>query len=588
MWIPVRTASDSRRRGSASRPLIAGLVAAGLLTGVVVLGPDLLRATGLIGEESGPAVITHKVQRENLLITVTEDGNLESARNVDVKCEVLGGSTILWLIPDGTQVEKGQEIIRLDASGIEEQLRAQKGIYEKAVAAKIKAEKDASAASIAVQEYIEGTFVKEKQLVASQITVAMENLRSAQNILEHSQRMARKGFATPLQVEADQFAVRRAELDLDAAKTSELVLEKFTRAKMMEELEARRDAAIALAASEQANVELEKSKLDRLAAQFDKCIITAPQSGMAIYYKENSRWGSNSSGIEEGAQVRERQTIVQIPDLAQMQAQVPVFEAFIDQVRPGMRAHLKVLDREFQGVVTSISNQPSSKSFFQAQVKEYPTVVRIEGDATGLRPGLTAEVEILCGEVQNALTVPVTAVLTQAGKQYCWVQTPSGPERRTVVVGLTNNRFYEVKDGVSEGEEVIVNPRAVVTEARESEKTEGPEETDTRSRFGDQPQTPAGTAAPQGPAAGAAPGAGNGGAPAGQRRPPSFSEMDTNKDGKLTKDEVPGRMADFFDNMDADKDGSLTESELAAARRNMQQRAGGAGGAGSPPAGGPM
>ncbi|MFO1095774.1 MAG: hypothetical protein U0992_21075 [Planctomycetaceae bacterium] len=48
--------------------------------------------------------------------------------------------------------------------------------------------------------------------------------------------MVRKGFATPLQLEADTFAVERATLDLKAAGTAKNVLEKFTYEKTVKQL----------------------------------------------------------------------------------------------------------------------------------------------------------------------------------------------------------------------------------------------------------------------------------------------------------------------------------------------------------------
>ncbi|HEX3872291.1 MAG TPA: hypothetical protein VHV77_17720, partial [Pirellulales bacterium] len=41
-------------------------------------------------------VLTEKATRGHLIVTVTEDGNVESASNIDIKCHVAGGSTILW------------------------------------------------------------------------------------------------------------------------------------------------------------------------------------------------------------------------------------------------------------------------------------------------------------------------------------------------------------------------------------------------------------------------------------------------------------------------------------------------------------
>lgn len=537
---------------------------------------------------------THKVQKGQLVVTVLEDGTIESAKNIDIKCEISGGSTILWIIPDGTLVEQGAELVKLDQSGIEEQLRSQKGIYEKAVATQIQAREDAGAAAIAVEEYLEGVFVKEMQTVEAQIKIALENLRSSENILDHSKRMSRKGFVTPLQVEADEFAVQRAQLDLDAAKTAKSVLEKFSKAKMLKELEGKRDSAKARERSEDANVELEKGKLDKLTNQLVKTVIKAPQNGMVVYYKEASRFGSSQSQITEGAVVREAQTLIQLPDLKRMQAKVPIHESKVEVVKPGMRALLKVLDKELQGSVVMVANQPESKSFFQAQVKEYPAVVKIESDTQSLRPGMTADVEILVADLHDVLTVPVASVVDIGGKHYCWVQNGGQSEKRPLVLGQTNDKFVEVKDGVAEGELVIMNPRTVVADARAEDKSDRKSEVDTKAKFGE--------AKPVDPKAAAAPGGGGGGG-APRRGPMKVSDYDKDGDGKMSKAEAPEQMQAFFDRIDANGDGFVTQAEATASYQRMQQRqqqgGGGPGGPGGPgggpggggpggPGGGPM
>ena len=67
----------------------------------------------------------------------------------------------------------------------------------------------------------------------------------------------------------------------------------------------------------------------------------------------------------------------------------------------------------------------------------------------------------------------------------------------------------------------------------------------------------------------------------GQRRAMNPMQFDKNRDGKLTKDELPEQMQAFFDRMDANSDGVVDSAELAELRRRM----GGAGGPGGP--GGP-
>src|SRR5262249_29539821 len=242
------------------------------------------------------------------------------------------------------------------------------------------AEKTFSSAEIAVQEYLEETYVKELQLVEAQITIAMENLRSAENSLVHAERMARKGYVTPLQRDAQAFAVQRSKLDLDTAQTAKTVLQKFTKAKMLKDLEAARDTAEAQMRSETAAFELEEARLKRLQAMLLNCTITAPQDGMVVYANESSsRFGGGSSvKIEEGASVREKQSIVRLPDLSQMQVKVSIHESKVEQIRPDMRARVSIGGRELQGTVVSVANQPDSASFSMANVKMYSTVVKID------------------------------------------------------------------------------------------------------------------------------------------------------------------------------------------------------------------
>lgn len=596
---------DRSGRDSSPRPLSRGgrggklAVLFVLLGGLAVAGyfawPQISGAFG--GSEDRVTAALHTVQRGDLRVTISDDGDVESASNVDVKCQVAGGSTILWIVEDGTIVEAGDEIVRLDQATLEDQFNTQKGVYETAVAAHIQARETFGAAQIAVQEYIEGTFQKELQTYESQITVAEQNLRSAQDLLEHTERMVRKNFATPLQLEADQFAVKRAELDLETAKLAKATLVDFTKLKMVKELEAARDAAEATLRSAEANLALEKAKLDRLEEQLKNCIITAPQGGMVVYANERSR-RSESAAVEEGAAVRDRQTILRIPDLTNMQVKVTVHESRIDQIRIGMPAEVRIGDRDvMRGEVITIANQPESTNWFSANVKEYATTVKIDGQMQGLKPGMTAVVDIEIADLQDVLVVPVSVVVEQRGKFYAWVHTPEGPKRRELLLGLTNDKLIEIRDGLAEGEQVYLNPRAAVEEASEDQQ---PRE----ARSPGAEQTPAGEESPDaagaagagptagGPGAGGpgassgAPGAGPaagpgeagpGGPGPGGRPQFSFSESDADGDGKLSSDEAPEWMQNAFDRIDANSDGFVDQAELAEMRSRMRAAGGGRG-----------
>ena len=66
--------------------------------------------------------LTHTITRGDLLVTVTEQGMLESSENTEIKCKVRGQNTVIWVIESGTVVKPGDELVRLDTLFIEEQI----------------------------------------------------------------------------------------------------------------------------------------------------------------------------------------------------------------------------------------------------------------------------------------------------------------------------------------------------------------------------------------------------------------------------------------------------------------------------------
>jgi len=570
---PRSTAAETpqKRRRRLPRWLVMSVVAATILT----LGVAAAMKTSLLTPESGGRqVLTEKVHRADLIVSITEDGNIESAQNIDVKCEVKGGSTILWIIRDGTQVKKGEELVRLDSATIEDQVNAQKILFEKAKAAMIDAEKLYESAKISVQEYKEGTYLQTLQDLEAKAFVAKENLESARNSLQHTVKMHRKGYVTDLQRDAQAFAVQRSELDLKVAQTARDVLEKFTRAKTLVGLESARDSAEAKMASERAAFELEQARLERLQEQLDKCVILAPDNGMVVYANDSEasrRGNSQSAMVEEGALIRERQNILRLPDLNQMQVKCTVHESKVDSLQRGMRARVRIQAQDFQGTVTSVSNQAEPSNWFSGTVKEYGTVVSIDSDPQGLRPGMTAAVEILVAHMKDVLSVPVQAVVERGGKFYCWVAASTGYEKRPVLLGVANNTRIEIKDGLAEGDTVLLNPRAVVEEARQDVREE--ETVDVGKKFGgSKPKSmPNIGNAPAG-GGNAAGGSGAEGKQKGGRGNVDVMSFDKDGDKKVSKDEAPEQMKSFFDRIDSNSDGFIDVKEAAEAKRRAQQR----------------
>jgi RND family efflux transporter MFP subunit len=561
----------------------------------VVGGGGLLAYSVASSFSAGPGVeeTTAIAVRQDFQVTVIEDGNLESAKNVDVKCQVAGGSSILWIVGDGSFVEKDAEIVRLDSSLLEDQINQQKNTFEKARAAKIQAEKDYQIAMISVDEYLKGTFEQDLQEAERLITIAEENLRSAQNGLDFSGKMFRKGYLSKLELESQQFNVKRAELELASANTTKTVLVTYTKEKTKEDLLSKVETSKAKMDSETAAFALEESRLNRLEAQLANCIVKAPQAGMVVYANETgSRFGGQSVMIEEGASVREQQTLVRLPDLSQMQVKVLVHESKVEQIRIGQRAIVSLLGKQYQGEVISVANQPEPSSFFSAGTKEYATIVKIEGENAKLKPGMTAETTILIDRVEDALTIPIAAVVQHNRKLLCWVKQGSGYEKRELEIGQSNDEVIEIISGLKAGEVVLKNPkRFVELEAAKDDNSGNSDNFGTsKNPAAGSPENGAGGSPgdgkggdgkrgdgkrgegkrPEGAPTGSAENGSGGGAGGARSGGGNLMSNDKDGDGKVSKEEAPEFMKSFFDRLDTNSDGFVDQAEMDAARRQRE------------------
>ena len=93
---------------------------------------------------------------------------------------------------------------------------------------------------------------------------------------------------------------------------------------------------------------------------------------------------------------------------------------------------------------------------------------------------MTAKCEIVVQKLTDVLMIPLASVVELRGEYLCWVATDDGAERRVLRVGTTNEQVVEVKDGVRQGERVVVNPRAVIPDARGLHESTGPQPPEKR------------------------------------------------------------------------------------------------------------
>lgn len=408
--------------------------------------------------------LTHKVSRGDLSVVVTENGAVESSNNKEIKCMVKGGSTVLWVIETGTLVKPGEELVKLDQSQIEDKILQQKIVYENAVANTITAESDVAVAQTSITEYIEGTYQAEKSKIEKEIFEAEQALRKAELAVQSALRLTAKGVVKNLQLEGEQFAVDSARKDLELKKTKLESLEKYNKVKSLQELQSKLRASEAKLASYQASLSLEKARLEREKKQLENCVIRAETEGMVIF-PSMAAW-KDTPDITEGAVVREQQTLLMIPDFTQMQVKVGIHESKVDRLKVGMKAKVQLQELILEGEVSEIAEVTRPAGWWTGNLVKYDTIIKLP-QHPGLKPGMSAVVDIVLADHKDVLTVPVAAIIEGSSGLFCWVQTPEGVRKRVVRVGDTNDQFSIILDGLSESDEVVLNPLAYIDEAQE-------------------------------------------------------------------------------------------------------------------------
>jgi len=626
-------AGRSRRRGISWLGSLVGL----LLVAVIPLAAWKFWPSG-DGNQLPFDPVIRPVEQATFRYVVTEDGEIESSENTEVRCEVQArgtGTIILELVPEGTYVHKGDLIAVLDSSALTDELTTQQITCNTSKAAVIQAKSTLRAAEIAKEEYLEGTFRQEEQTKLAAVAVMEEELSRAEDYLGYSELLAAKGYVTKLQLEADRFAVEKATMDLAAAQTDLEVLRKYTREKMATQLDADIESARANLESQEKSHELDLDQLRLIEDQIAKCKIYAPADGQVVYASKSDRRGDSDVIIEEGAPIRERQVIVRLPDPKRMQVKAEISEARIDRISAGMPAIIRVdalPNVELAGTVTKVDEYPVPGSWWGSAAKEYGTYIQINDPPAGkLRPGMTAEVRILVEHRDDALQVPVQAILEDTGRHFCFVRTATGLEPRKVQIGSSNEKFVVINEGLEKGEPVVMNPRKfrevvdlpeptaeeliaddrlkaqmpVTAVAANQNQTTG----DDRTNAGESTGTTAdnaseatsagdGAVASQDNAqadrqnrqpAGQPGGGGQGGnmfqnMSPGQLAAMMVQRMDSDSDGKLSKDELPERFRSGFDTSDSNKDGFLDTQEMTASMARLRAARGGASpGGGAPP-----
>ncbi|HEY2158263.1 MAG TPA: efflux RND transporter periplasmic adaptor subunit [Isosphaeraceae bacterium] len=268
--------------------------------------------------------------------------------------------------------------------------------------------------------------------------------------------MKGKGYASVAQISSADVSLQKAEIDARTALTNLENFRRFGAPKQIKTLE----AAVQSAQADLIYCRLRSQRFDERLAYYKEmvanCTITAPHDGFVIYVPPKPYAGQTA--VEAGSTVRQMQDLFYLPDLSRMRVAATIHESLVARVQPGMRVKARVealAGREIEGHVVEVEPLPDPQTSWLTDTRSFKATIALDSSPRGIRPEMSAEVEVAVDLRPHVITVPPEAVAVEGGKDYCYVASDGMLTRRPIKLGGSNAELLEVTEGLDEGEEVV-------------------------------------------------------------------------------------------------------------------------------------
>jgi multidrug efflux pump subunit AcrA (membrane-fusion protein) len=377
---------------------------------------------------TGPVVRTTKISAGTFRNTIRLAGTTSARNAANISAPQMRGPDagraliLMYLIPGGSYVKKGDVLVRIDAQAIKDHAD---DVHAQVVAA----EAD----------------IRKRQ---AEHAIEMENLRQEVRVAKADLDKAALDFKaaeirTPIDMEILKLAVEEAEANY---KQLELNLP-ITAERQQSEikiLEYTRDR--------------HSRHRDRHLSDVDLFVIRAPISGLAVM---NQVWRGGEMGqVQEGDQVSPGQPFMKVVDTSSMQLDATVNQVDGEALRLGQRATVRFdafAGLNMTGQVVALGAMGVGGWRQNYYVRSIPVRVAINGNDPRVIPDLSGGSDIILEEKPNMLLAPLESVHSRDGKDYIYVRKGRQFERREVQLGARNDVHVAVLEGLNAGEEIALS-----------------------------------------------------------------------------------------------------------------------------------
>jgi RND family efflux transporter MFP subunit len=348
---------------------------------------------------------------------------LRPAESITYRSPLAGRETeITYLTPEGTYVHEGDLLVRLDTTGLAEELERAIAVARQADVEVKAAEADRADAAAAVESATEGAGALDAEEAAAKLKLAEKNVARLRAEYEGLKPLLDKGFIT--------------KDELDKAQ--------FEHAQVANARQHAKELAATLAA---------------LRAAIADCNLYATHAGLVVF--EELVGANPRRRVRVGDRVSSTQGLVTIPEVERMLVDTSVREGDLWRVHAGQAVSVAVdafPSMRLTGHVLAIGTvgNAAERPFDE---KRFGVTVAVDAAGRELRPDMTARAAISVAERRQVLTVPVAALSKNGDAWTVTVVRGWGTESRLVTVGENDGFQLEILSGLKEGERVSLAGR---------------------------------------------------------------------------------------------------------------------------------
>ncbi len=405
---------------------------------------------GCSGNSDIANVTVTKVKTSNSISDTTYTGNVASAEKVSIIPSV-SGKVQTVAVEVGQTVKKDDQLFTIDHTELTYKLNQAQANYD--------------AAAAAYDKTVGGTAKQTQNDAATALEKAQNELNDAQSQYENNTAVTAAQTAyndakanydrtnTLYEAEAaSKVTLDDAKSKLDAASAA------FEIAKANAETRLNNAKTSFAAASENAsitnaiinpdNIASAKAQMDSANAaldiakhQLDNATITAPIDGKI-----------SAENISVGELTPTQTPSLVLENANSVNVIIKVTETNINDIYIGMAAKISVPSTglSYDGTISTISPSADQKTgMFDVQVD-------VNNSDNNLKLGMVTNITLANSNEDHTLLVPKESVFEEDGTSYVYVVNGDILAKHAVTVGASKNQYVEIKDGVSEDDQIVV------------------------------------------------------------------------------------------------------------------------------------